>query len=166
MSTSHDAPGADANATDANAPETGPRVLTSPPAISEILVGDVLPQRHHTPSNVSLFLYNAAVWNPHRIHYDAQYATEGEGHAGIVIDGPLQGDWITQTVLNWLGPDDDLVRFSYQNRLAAHLSETLVSGGSVTAVDVAASLVQLDLFIVNEAGIVTTPGTATVFLAT
>jgi hydroxyacyl-ACP dehydratase HTD2-like protein with hotdog domain len=137
----------------------------SAPAISEIMVGDVLPQRHHTPTNVSLFLYNAAVWNPHRIHYDAAYATEGEGHAGIVIDGPLQGDWITQTVLNWLGPDGDLVRFSYQNRLATHLGETLVSGGTVMAVDVAARLVRLDLFVANDAGTLTTPGTATVLLA-
>ncbi|MGZ0175548.1 MAG: hypothetical protein ACKVIQ_01605 [Acidimicrobiales bacterium] len=163
MSTSHDTSGSDANPTDAD--ETGPRVLMSAPAISEIMVGDVLPQRHHTPTNVSLFLYNAAVWNPHRIHYDAAYATEGEGHAGIVIDGPLQGDWITQTVLNWLGPDGDLVRFSYQNRLATHLGETLVSGGTVMAVDVAARLVRLDLFVANDAGTLTTPGTATVLLA-
>ncbi|MFT4988289.1 MAG: hydroxyacyl-ACP dehydratase HTD2-like protein with hotdog domain [Acidimicrobiales bacterium] len=163
MSTSHDTSGSDTNPTDAD--ETGPRVLMSAPAISEIMVGDVLPQRHHTPTNVSLFLYNAAVWNPHRIHYDAAYATEGEGHAGIVIDGPLQGDWITQTVLNWLGPDGDLVRFSYQNRLATHLGETLVSGGTVMAVDVAARLVRLDLFVANDAGTLTTPGTATVLLA-
>jgi hydroxyacyl-ACP dehydratase HTD2-like protein with hotdog domain len=163
MSTSHDTSGSDANPTDAD--ETGPRVLMSAPAVSEIMVGDVLPQRHHTPTNVSLFLYNAAVWNPHRIHYDAAYATEGEGHAGIVIDGPLQGDWITQTVLNWLGPDGDLVRFSYQNRLATHLGETLVSGGTVMAVDVAARLVRLDLFVANDAGTLTTPGTATVLLA-
>jgi hydroxyacyl-ACP dehydratase HTD2-like protein with hotdog domain len=168
MSTPHETPDPDANPNDGNsteADEAGPRVLTNAPAIRDILVGDVLPQRQHTPSNVSLFLYNAAVWNPHRIHYDAPYATEGEGHAGIVIDGPLQGDWITQTVLNWLGPDDDLVRFSYQNRVAAYLGETLVSGGAVVAVDVAASLVQLDLFVVNAAGTLTTPGTATVFLA-
>lgn len=163
MSSSHDAAGHAPESSEAD--ETGQRMLTSSPEINEISVGDLLPRRNHTPSNVSLFLYNAAVWNPHRIHYDAPYTTEEEGHAGIVVDGPLQEDWITQTVLNWLGPDDELVRFSYQNRLAAHLGETLVSGGAVVAIDVGTRLVQLDLFIVNEAGTLTTPGTATVLLA-
>jgi len=145
--------------------DSTPRVLSAAPPISEIRVGDLLPQRQHTPTNVSLFLYNAAVWNPHRIHYDDDYARAGEGHPGIVVDGPLQGDWVTQVVLNWLGPDDELVRFSYQNRVAAYLGETLTSGGAVAAVDLAASLVELTLFVANENNQVTTPGTATVFLA-
>ena len=142
-----------------------PQLLPMAPPIAEIRVGDLLPQREHTPTNVSLFLYNAAVWNPHRIHYDADYAVSGEGHPGIVIDGPLQGDWITQVALNWIGPNDELVRFSYQNRLATHLGDTLVSGGRVAEVDVAASLVHLTLFVANAQNEVTTPGTATVFLA-
>lgn len=149
--------------TDSNE-DPGPVLHPVAPAISAINVGDLLPTRTHTPTNVSLFLYNAAVWNPHRIHYDERYAVDVEGHDGVVIDGPLQGDWITQVVLNWLGDDDDLVRFSYSNRVAAYLGETLTSGGSVVAVDVAASLVQLDLYVANEAGAITTPGTATVFL--
>lgn len=151
--------------TTSNADDPSALVLSKAPPISEIVVGNQLPTRSHTPTNVSLFLYNAAVWNPHRIHYDVGYAMGVEGHPGIVIDGPLQGDWISQIVLNWLGDDDELVRFSYSNRTAAHLGESLTSGGSVAAVDVAASLVQLDLFVANEAGVITTPGTATVFLA-
>lgn len=136
------------------------------PSINDLVVGAELPRRTHTPTNVSLFLYNAAVWNAHRIHYDEAYAVHTEGHAGVVIDGPLQGDWISQVVLNWLGPDDELVRFGYSNRRASHLGDTLVSGGRVAAMEVAASLVHLDLFVANEAGEVLTPGTATVFLAT
>ena len=62
------------------------------PDINNIKIGDTLPERQHTASNVSLFVYNAAVWNPHRIHYDERYTTEVEGHPGVVIDGPLQGD--------------------------------------------------------------------------
>ena len=38
--------------------------------ISELTVGEALPERSYTATNVSLFLYNAAIWNPHRIHYD------------------------------------------------------------------------------------------------
>jgi 3-methylfumaryl-CoA hydratase len=43
------------------------------PSLGEVKAGDRLPERSHTPSNVSLFLYNAAIWNPHRIHYDERY---------------------------------------------------------------------------------------------
>lgn len=133
-------------------------------SISELSVGTELPSRHYTATNVSLFLYNAAVWNPHRIHYDESYATDVEGHAGVVIDGPLQGDWISQIALNWLGDAGHLKRFSYSNRMAAHLGDTVTSGGRVTAIDPVTGDVELELFITNEAGDVITPGSATVSL--
>ena len=105
--------------------------------IADLKVGDALPERSHTPTNVSLFMYNAAVWNPHRIHYDETYTTQVERHPAIVIDGPLQGDWLAQCVTNWLADDGTLVRFSYSNRKATYLGETLVSGGRISAIDAA-----------------------------
>ncbi len=128
--------------------------------ITDLKEGQQLPARTHTATNVSLFCYNAAVWNPHRIHYDQHYTTEIERHPGIVIDGPLQGDWISQVVLNWIGDDADLTQFSYANRQAAYLGETLTSGGSVTSIDEASRSVALVLFIKNQQGDVITPGTA------
>ena len=136
----------------------------APLQIAAIKVGDALPERAHTPTNVSLFMYNAAVWNPHRIHYDEAYTTQVEKHPGIVIDGPLQGDWLAQCVTNWLGDSGTLVRFQYSNRRATHLGDTLVSGGRVVAVDVAQRLVNLELFVRNASGDVTSPGTASVRL--
>jgi len=38
-----------------------------------VQVGDALPERELTPDNVQLFLYNAALWNAHRIHFDEPY---------------------------------------------------------------------------------------------
>lgn len=133
--------------------------------IADLNEGDALPERQHTPTNVSLFLYNAAVWNAHRIHYDGTYTTEVEHHPGIVIDGPLQGDWLAQCVTNWLGDDGTLVRFHYSNRKATYLGETLVSGGRITAIDVARRLVTVELFVKNVAGEVTSPGGAMVQLS-
>jgi len=130
------------------------------PAVDTIKVGEHLPGRTHFATNVSLFLYNAAVWNAHRIHYDERYTTEIEKHPGIVIDGPLQGDWLTQVVLDWIGDDARIVEFEYSNRRASMLGETLVAGGTVLAVDGRA--VTVELFIRNEAGEITTPGRAVV----
>lgn len=121
-----------------------------------------LPEREHTASSVSLFMYNAAVWNHHRIHYDERYTTEVEGHPGVVIDGPLQGDWLSQVALNWIGDNGRLLQFDYANRRAAYLGETLTSGGSIKTIDASTRTVQLKLFIKNAAGEIITPGQASV----
>jgi hydroxyacyl-ACP dehydratase HTD2-like protein with hotdog domain len=127
---------------------------------TDLQVGESLPERIHRASNVSLFLYNAAVWNAHRIHYDDTYTTEVEKHQGVVIDGPLQGDWLTQTVLAWLGDDGRMVEFQYSNRLAAYLGESLTAGGRVSSIE--GNTATLEVFIRNEAGQVITPGSAVV----
>lgn len=130
--------------------------------ISTLAVGEALPERSHTATNVSLFLYNAIIWNPHRIHYDETYTTQVEKHPGVVIDGPLQGDWLNQVVLNWMGDNATLTQFNYSNRRASYLGETLTSGGAITAIDTAAGTVDVEIFIKNEKGDVITPGTAQV----
>ena len=130
--------------------------------ISELSVGEALPERSYTATNVSLFLYNAAIWNPHRIHYDEPYTTNVENHPGVVIDGPLQGDWLNQVVVNWIGDSATRTSFNYSNRRASYLGETLTSGGAITAIDAESGNVDLEIFIKNEDGEVITPGTAQV----
>jgi hydroxyacyl-ACP dehydratase HTD2-like protein with hotdog domain len=128
--------------------------------LDSLQVGDSLPERAHRATNVSLFLYNAAIWNAHRIHYDERYTTEVEKHPGVIIDGPLQGDWLTQVVLEWSGEDGQLIEFEYSNRRASVIGETLTAGGTVDAIE--GELVTLKIFIRNEAGDITTPGRAVV----
>ena len=41
------------------------------------------------PDPVLLFRFSALTYNAHRIHYDLPYATGVEGHAGLVVHGPL-----------------------------------------------------------------------------
>ena len=128
----------------------------------EITAGQALPEREFTATNVSLFCYNAAIWNPHRIHYDETYTIEVEKHPKIVIDGPLQGDWLSQIVVNWVGEEAELLKFDYSNRRASYLGETLKSGGKVLKVDQKTGLVEVELFLKNEDGEITSPGSATV----
>jgi hydroxyacyl-ACP dehydratase HTD2-like protein with hotdog domain len=128
--------------------------------LDQINVGDILPEKHHTATEVSLFLYNAAIWNPHRIHYDAPYTSDVEKHPAIVIDGPLQGDWLAQCVTDWLGADGQLVNFSYANRRAAYLGETLTATGEVIAKDKVTRTVEVRLGIRNETGEIIAPGSA------
>ncbi|GAA1695633.1 MaoC family dehydratase N-terminal domain-containing protein [Fodinicola feengrottensis] len=41
------------------------------------------------PDPVLLFRFSALTHNAHRIHYDQPYATQVEGHPGLVVHGPL-----------------------------------------------------------------------------
>lgn len=132
------------------------------PKFAEIKAGDALPERRYVPTNVSLFLYNAAIWNAHRIHYDEIYTKEVEKHPAVVVDGPLQGDWLIQAVLNWLGNDGELVEFEYSNRRASYIGDTLVSGGKVDSIDRDKHQAQFSLFVKVDGGDVTAPGRAVV----
>jgi hydroxyacyl-ACP dehydratase HTD2-like protein with hotdog domain len=129
--------------------------------LENLTVGQALPERQHTPTNVSLFLYNAAIWNPHRIHFDENYTVNVEKHPGVVIDGPLQGDWLAQLLTDWLADEGDLITFEYSNRRASYLGETLTAAGTITAIDTALGTVDLDVFIRNEKSEIVTPGRAT-----
>ena len=130
--------------------------------IESIKAGDLLPEREFKPDTVQLFLYNAALWNAHRIHYDYPYATEVEGYPGVVIAGPQMGDWLTQCVIEWLGDDGRLATIEYSNRKASYIGETLRTGGKVVSVEPDTGTAELELYIKNEADEVVTPGTATV----
>lgn len=133
--------------------------------IKSIKPGDLLPERQFEPDNVQLFLYNSALWNAHRIHFDYPYATEVEGYPGLVIAGPLLGDWLTQSVIEWLGDDGKLASIEYSNRQASYIGETLRSGGKVLSSEQDTGMVELEMYIKNEADEVITPGVAVVRFA-
>lgn len=131
---------------------------------ASLAVGDALPERIHECTNVQLMLYNAALWNGHRIHFDEPYAKEVEGYPGLVIAGPLLGDWLNQCVEEWLGDRGVLTGIEYSNRVASYVGETLVAGGKVTAWNPDNGELTIEVFIRNEAGDIAAPGVATACL--
>ena len=130
--------------------------------LTQIQVGDALPEREFKPDNVQSMLYNAVLWNGHRIHFDEPYARDVEGYPGLVIAGPLLGDWLHQCLEEWLGDDGRITSIEYSNRIASYIGETLRSGGTVTRCDTNKGEVEVDVFVRNEADEVITPGVAIV----
>ncbi len=129
----------------------------------EVVVGDRLPERRRRCDIVQSFLYNAALWNAHRIHYELDYARDVEGYPGLVVPGPLLGDWLGQLVDDWVaGSSAELVRLEYTNRLAAYVGDEVVVSGEVSAVQDGA--VSLELSVINAEGDVITPGRAVIRL--
>jgi hydroxyacyl-ACP dehydratase HTD2-like protein with hotdog domain len=134
------------------------------PDIESVQAGDALPDRQLNCDTVQLFLYNAALWNAHRIHFDAPYAEQVEGYPGLVVAGPLIGDWLVQCAVEWMGEDGELVSFEFSNRWAAYAGDPLVSRGTVVSADQDSGLVTLDLQVLNAEGRVIAPGRAVVRL--
>ncbi|UWQ21276.1 acyl dehydratase [Jannaschia sp. W003] len=66
-------------------PDPAPGDATPPPP--EAPEGEVLGAVPTDP--VTLLRFSALTFNGHRIHYDAAYAREVEGHGGVVVHGPL-----------------------------------------------------------------------------
>jgi hydroxyacyl-ACP dehydratase HTD2-like protein with hotdog domain len=134
-----------------------------PASLGDLAVGDELPVMTKRADRTQLFLYSAASFNPHRIHYDRAYA-ELEGHADVLVHGPLQGAWLTQYLTDWIGPRGRLRRVGWQNRASALPDEDLEFHGRITAVDAVTGLVELDVWEQTTDGRVLMPGTAVVVL--
>ena len=124
-------------------------------------VGMPIPERQHNCGEVQQMLYNASLWNGHRIHFDMPYATEVEGYPGLVVAGPLMGDWLHQVVDEWLGDAGMITGIEYSNRIAAYVGETVTAGGTVTTYDEATGEMTLEVFVKNARDEVLTPGVIT-----
>ena len=120
--------------------------------------GDILPIREFNPDNVQLFLYNAALWNAHRIHFDYPYTTKIENYPNLVIAGPLLGDWLNQCVNDYLGEVGRIVSIEYSNRKPAYIGDILYSGGKVTAYNNKNGEIMIDVYIKNVKEEIVTPG--------
>lgn len=130
---------------------------------TDVAVGDQMPTMIKNASRAQLFLYSAASFNPHRIHYDRAYAAT-EGHDDILVHGPLQGSWLTQYLTDWIGPLGRLRSVTWRNRASAFPEQDLVFAGVVVAVDIETGAVAVELSESTADGQVLMEGNATVVL--
>lgn len=124
-------------------------------------VGDLIGPVHHRPDAVALFQYSAALWNAHRIHYDADYTRDVAGHPAVVVPGPLQGTYLEQLMTGWARPGR-LVELRYRNRASAYVDEGLLAQGRILQVD--GRTVRCEVWVATADGRITTTGEATVEL--
>jgi len=135
--------------------------MSSQRFLEDVKPGDALPPLVKNASRAQLFLFSAATHNPHRIHYDRDYA-KVEGHEDILVHGPLQGAWLHQFVQDWAGPRGRVLALAFQNRGRAFPERDLVFHGRVFAVD--GDVVALEIEEVDDGGAVLMPATARVRL--
>lgn len=80
-----------------------PDIAAPPPAPPQAEPWPDAEGREVTPDATLLFRYSAISFNGHRIHYDAPYAREVEGYAGLVVHGPMQATWMQHLATDVLG---------------------------------------------------------------
>jgi hydroxyacyl-ACP dehydratase HTD2-like protein with hotdog domain len=129
--------------------------------VGDVAAGDELAPVIRIASRAQLFLYSAATHNPHRIHYDRDYAVL-EGHPDIIVHGPLQGAWLSQFVTSWAGPRGRMLTLTWQNRRSALPEQDYTFRGRVRGIQ--ADVVDLEVWAEDGDGTVVMPGTATVRL--
>ena len=142
---------------------TSTDVTAAAPNLATLEAGQELPTMHKFPDEAQLFLYSAASHNPHRIHYDREYA-RFEGHEDVIVHGPLQGAWLTQFVTDWAGPAARLLGVTWQNRASGLTGEELVFSGTVTSVNPETGIVELEIAEHTSDGRLLMPATARVRL--
>jgi hydroxyacyl-ACP dehydratase HTD2-like protein with hotdog domain len=133
--------------------------------IDDLQVGSEIPALVKQPSQVALFRFSAVTWNSHRIHYDQEYAAS-EGYPNVLVQGHLHGAYLTQMLMDWIGPKGVLHNFQWSNRRSAFPGDTLTCRGRVTRIYEQSSRHQADCEIweENQNGDVCAPGRATVSL--
>lgn len=128
---------------------------------SDLAPGSALEPVRWRPPAVQVFLYSAATRNPHRIHYDAEFA-RAEGQAGVLVQGPLLGARLCAYVDERLRGRGRLTALSYRNERPVAVGDELVARGEVVAV-AEAEAPQLELRVWHEQGdgVVVVEGSAT-----
>lgn len=133
----------------------------------DVNVGDAITPLRTSVDETQMFLFSAATYNAHRIHYDKSWAIDVEGYTGTLVQGPLQAALLARAVTDWMGGSGRLVTYSAQNRAVAFAGDQLDFVGTVTAKREEHGQALVDLEIRGEReGEVLMPGTATVALPT
>jgi 3-methylfumaryl-CoA hydratase len=65
------------------------------------------------PDDVLLFRYSALTFNGYRIHYDRRFATEAQGHPGLVVHAPLVATLLADLLRRNL-PEANVSSFSFR----------------------------------------------------
>jgi hydroxyacyl-ACP dehydratase HTD2-like protein with hotdog domain len=138
--------------------------VSEPAELAEHMpAGRTLAVARFTPGEIDLFMFCAATWNTHRIHYDRDFARR-EGYRDLVVPGPMQSARLAQMLADFAAARGGrLHALNVRHRSVAYCNEPLdllADATGVTHVDGLAT-VQTTVAVLDAAGAVTTSGAAT-----
>ncbi len=138
----------------------------STPHWSGVNLPVILPELVVAPTRTQIFMFSAATWNRHHIHFNRDAAI-AEGLPDIVVQRALIGNYFARQLTNWLGDSGDICELSWKVLNSAVPNQNLHCQGMATETLTADSARYLicDLNIANDAGNVLATATAKVRLS-
>lgn len=91
-----------------------------------------IPELRVTPTPGQVFMFSAVTWNRHHIHFSKDAALS-EGHADIVVQRALLGNFMARQLGDWLGGRGRILQLSWKVQKSALPGNTLRCQGRVTA---------------------------------
>jgi hydroxyacyl-ACP dehydratase HTD2-like protein with hotdog domain len=131
----------------------------------DIEEGMEVPSLVKRPSAMQLFMFSAATWNRHLIHYNAEYALR-DGLKNVAVHRALIGGFLAQMLTEWVGQAGRIRSIDWSVRGSAALDEPLVVRGIVVGrrTESGARLIECEVWAENHEGAKIAPGSATVVL--
>jgi acyl dehydratase len=131
----------------------------------DVSEGTEIPPLVKHPTTQQLVKYAGASGDYYQIHYDKDFA-QGTGLEDVIIHGALKNAFLGNLVTDWMGPHGNLRRLACQYRGMDIPGHPITAKGVVTRKyeDAGAFLVDCDIWLENDQGQRTTPGSATVAL--
>ena len=131
----------------------------------DVTEGMELPEVVKNPTTQQLVKYAGASGDYYQIHYDQGFAKNNDLE-DVILHGALKNAFLGQLVTKWMGPDGDLKRLIAQYRGMDIPGTPVTAKGVVTKTykENGANIVECDIWLENEKGERTTPGSAVVAL--
>ena len=96
-----------------------------------------------TPDHTQIFMFSAATWNRHHIHYSKDAAL-AEGLPDVVVQRALIGNFFARLLTDWLGDAGDIRALSWKVSASAVPGRALRIEGDALALSVNAGHRDLD----------------------
>lgn len=130
---------------------------------TDVLTDGRVPSVQRTYRTTELFLFSAATWNPHRVHYDQSYTRSVEGHDGLLVQGPLQAVHLFEALAGALTERAELVSVRYRHVAALPVDQPVVIDGQLAELDEEAGTATVEMWMAHgSSGQRSTTGTAVV----
>ena len=96
----------------------------------ELKIGEAIAEIKKTPDHKQIFMFSAITWNRHLIHFDKE-AAMNEGHANIVVQRGLLGNYFAQCITDWIKDSGEIIKLEWRVIGSAYPGDQLTCKGKI-----------------------------------
>jgi acyl dehydratase len=131
----------------------------------DVETGAAIPPLIKVPTTIALAKYCGGAYDFSPIHFDKPYA-QTRGQKTVIVQGFFKAACLGQMLTDWIGPKGWVKKFTAKYQRVNLPDEPMTCRGKVTRkhVDGDSYLVDVEMWVENDQGEVSTAGTATILL--